>query len=149
MRTLLSLTLCCGLISAAYAAEFGTAEEAQALVKKAVAHIQSVGPEKAYADFTTKKPDFVDRDLYIFVISSKGITLAHGSNDKLVGKDMLELKDLDGKAFIREIVEKAKTQNNYSVDYKFTDPVTKKILPKILFCEKLNETAVCSGFYKH
>jgi len=148
MRTFLSLALCGGLIASAYAAEFGTAEEAQALVKKAVAHIQSAGPEKAYSDFNAKKPEFVDRDLYIFVSDLNGNILAHGANEKIVGKNMIELKDPDGKAFIRETVEKAKTQNSFSVDYKFTDPVTKKVLPKTMFCEKLSETTVCSGVYK-
>ena len=66
----------------------------------------------------------------------------------LYTRNDLELKDPDGKAFIREIAEKAKTQNNFSVDYKFTDPVTKKVLPKTIFCEKLNDTTVCSGVYK-
>lgn len=148
MRAFLSLALCGGLIASAYAAEFGTAEEAQALVKKAVAHIQSVGPEKAYSDFNAKKPEFVDRDLYIFVSDLNGNILVHGANEKIVGKNMIELKDPDGKAFIRETVEKAKTQNSFSVDYKFTDPVTKKVLPKTMFCEKLSETTVCSGVYK-
>lgn len=148
MRILLSLALCGGLIANAYAAEFGTAEEAQALVKKAVAHVQSVGPEKAYADFTAKKPEFVDRDLYVFVNKLDGSTVAHGANEKIVGKNMIELKDPDGKAFIHEIAEKAKSQNNFSVDYKFTDPVTKKVLPKTIFCEKVSDTTVCSGFYK-
>ena len=149
MRTLLSFALFCGLTSIVYATEFGTAEEAQALVKKAVAHIKSSGPEKAYADFTAKNKDFIDRDLYIVVISPKGTVLAHGANDKIVGKDMLDVKDLDGKAFNHEIVEKAKTPNNsYSVDFKFMDPVTKKVLPKTLFCESVDETAVCAGIYK-
>lgn len=149
MKTLLSLALCCGLTSIAYAAEFGTAEEAQALVKKTVAHIQSVGTEKAYADITAKKPDFFDRDLYVIVLSPKGVVLAHGSNDKFVGKDMLDVKDLDGKAFNREMVEKAKTPNSsFTVEFKFLDPITKKVLPKTLFCQSLNETSVCSGIYK-
>ena len=149
MKTvLLGFGLLFGVITSASAAEFGTAEEAQALVKKAIAHIQSVGPEKAYADFTGKKLDFVNKDLYVFVNEIKGNTLAHGANEKLVGKNMLDLKDVDGKAFLNEISEKAKVQCSFSVDYKFTDPVTKKILPKTIFCERLAETAVCSGIYK-
>ncbi|MBK8508415.1 MAG: cache domain-containing protein [Candidatus Competibacteraceae bacterium] len=149
MKTvLLGFGLLFGVITSASAAEFGTAEEAQALVKKAIAHIQSVGPEKAYADFTGKKLDFVNKDLYVFVNEIKGNTLAHGANEKLVGKNMLDLKDVDGKAFLNEISEKAKVQSSFSVDYKFTDPVTKKILPKTIFCERLAETAVCSGIYK-
>lgn len=145
---LLSIALSFGLIASAQSAEFGTTEEAQALVKKAVAHIQSVGPEKAYSDFTTKKPEFVNKDLYIFVNDLSVNTLAHGANEKLVGKNMIELKDVDGKAFLREISEKGKAQNSFSIDYKFTDPITKKILPKTIYCERLNDTTVCSGVYK-
>ncbi|MGB2971280.1 MAG: cache domain-containing protein [Candidatus Competibacter sp.] len=149
MRTvLLGISLTFGLMVNAFAAEFGTAEEAQVLVKKAIAHIQSAGPEKAYADFTAKNPEFVNKDLYVFVNDVKGNTLAHGTNEKLVGRNMSDLKDVDGKAFLNEISEKAKTQDSFSVDYKFTDPVTKKILPKTIFCERLKDTAVCSGIYK-
>jgi len=147
--SLLSTILSCGLIANAHAAEFGTAEEAQALVKKAVSYIQSVGAQKAYADITSKKQDFLDRDLYIAVIGFDGTIIAHGVNEKLPGKNMLDLKDTDGKFFIREIVDKAKTQNSLTVDYKFTEPTTKKVLPKTMFCDRLNETVVCAGIYKH
>jgi cytochrome c len=30
----------------------------------------------------------------------------------------------------------------------FSDPVTKKLLPKSMYCEKLSDTAVCAGIYK-
>ena len=49
---------------------------------------------------------------------------------------------------MKERVELAKSKGKFWQDYKFTDPVTKKILPKSMYCEKLEETAVCAGIYK-
>ena len=130
------------------AGEFGTTSEAVALVNKAVSHIKTVGEEAAYADFTTKKPGWVDRDLYVVVYDLQGKVLAHGQNPRQVGMELIGLKDADGKQFVRERVELAKSKGKFWQDYKFTDPVTKKILPKSMYCERLNDTAVCAGIYK-
>ena len=92
------LTLTAAAIAAAFLApahakdDFGTPQEAEALVKKAVAHIRSAGREKAFADFTEKKSGWVDRDLYVVVYGMDGKGLAHGQNAKMVGKELIELK---------------------------------------------------------
>ncbi len=132
----------------AQAANVGTADEAVAMVKKAVALIKSTTPDKAYADFTAKDPRFVDRDLYVIVYDMTGRCLAHGANPKLVGKDLLGIEDTDGKAYVQERVDLAKTKESFWQDYKFTDPVTRKIEPKSTYCERLNDTIVCVGIYK-
>jgi len=134
--------------SAVLAEEFATAKEAEAMVGKAISHIKSAGKEKAYADFTEKKSGWVDRDLYVTVYDLSGKVLAHGQNSKQVGKELIGLKDADGKEFIKERVDLAKSKGKFWQEYKFTDPVTKKILPKSMFCEKLEDTAVCAGIYK-
>jgi cytochrome c len=128
--------------------EYGSAKEAEAMVQKAVAHIKTAGSATAYTDFTDKKEGWVDRDIYVVVYGLDGTVLAHGQNPKQVGKNLLEFKDADGKAFVQERVELAKSKGKFWQDYKFTDPVTKKILPKSAYCEKLDDTAVCAGIYK-
>lgn len=130
------------------AEEFGVAKDAEAMVGKAISHIKKEGKDKAYADFTDKKPGWVDRDLYVVVYDLTGKVLAHGQNNKQVGKDLIGMQDADGKEFVKERVELAKSKGKFWQDYKFTDPVTKKILPKSMYCEKLEDTAVCSGIYK-
>jgi len=133
----------------AFAAESATKEEAVAMVKKAVAYIKANGTDKAYADFTAKDPKFIDRDIYIVVYGLDGKCLAHGANPKQVGKDLIDLTDVDGKYFIKERVQLVKSKPaGVWQDYKFTNPVSKKIEPKQLYCEKLAETAVCAGVYK-
>jgi signal transduction histidine kinase len=125
-----------------------TAPEAEAMVKKAVAFIQSTGPEKAYAEFGNKQGQFTDRDLYIVVYGLDGKVLAHGANAKLVGKDLMDAQDVDGVYYVRERVAKAKAEGKFWQDYKFTNPVSRKIEPKRMYCERVAETAVCGGIYK-
>ncbi|MYM41818.1 histidine kinase [Pseudoduganella sp. CY13W] len=131
-----------------HAADGGaTRADAEAMVKKAVAHIKKEGDAKAYADFTGKSPQFILHDLYIVVYRLDGTVLAHGSNTKMVGKNLIELKDIDGKAFVKERVELGKSKGSFWQDYKFTNPENKKIEPKQMYCEKLNDTVVCGGIY--
>ena len=145
----LALALAIAPIGAASAAEeFGTPKEAEAMVKKAVGHIKADGKDAAYADFTEKKAGWVDRDIYVAVYGLDGKVQAHGQNAKMVGKDLIELKDADGKLFVKERVELAASKGKFWQDYKFTDPLTKKVLPKSMYCERLDDVAVCAGIYK-
>lgn len=132
----------------ALAAEHGTADEAVAMTRKAVAYIKETGTEKAYGEITAKDPRFAERDLYVIVYDVQGKCLAHGANPKLVGKDLIENQDTDGKFYVKERVELAKTKASFWQDYKFTDPMTKKIEPKQTYCERLADTVVCVGIYK-
>lgn len=130
------------------AEERATKKEAEAMVKKAVANYKTKG-ESSFADFTAPSKVFVDKDLYILVYDTKGKCLAHGQNAKQVGKELIGMKDPDGKAFIKERVDLAKSKEKFWQDYKFTDPLTKKVLPKQVYCEKVDEKAIiCGGVYK-
>ncbi|MBI4986593.1 MAG: cache domain-containing protein [Rhodocyclales bacterium] len=149
IKKLVTAVSCLCFAALAQAAEFGTAKEAEAMVAKAVQHIKTVGADKAYADFTGKAPGWTDRDLYVVVYSLDGKALAHGQNVKQVGKDLIDMMDADGKEFVKERVKLAKEKGKFWQDYKFTEPTTKKVLPKSTYCERLGETAVCVGIYKH
>jgi len=98
-----------GLLSAhaLCAGEFGTKEEAVALVNRAIEHVHKVGKEKAFADFNDPKGAFVDRDLYISVYGIDGVRLAHGQNVKLIGKSTMDSVDVNGKAYGNEIMQLA------------------------------------------
>jgi signal transduction histidine kinase len=136
------------LAGAAIAADGAGKEDAVAMVKKATAFIREQGPDKAYPEITNKAGRFIDRDLYVVVYQLDGKVLAHGSNEKFVGKDMIEAQDVDGKLYVKERVELASKQSSFWQDYKFVNPVSKKVEPKQMYCEKLDNTAVCAGIYK-
>jgi len=131
-------------------AKKGTAAEATAMVQKAIAHIKKVGREKAFADFSSKKEPWVDRDLYVVVYDMKGRVLAHGANEKMIGKDVIELRDNDGKFFVKERVEmmsKGPDAKGWQ-DYKFMNPVTRQIEPKSMFLHRYEDLIVGCGIYK-
>jgi hypothetical protein len=138
-----------GLAHAAPAkGEKATKEEAVSMVKKGIAFIKTSGKEKGYAEITSKDSRFKDRDLYLVVYGLDGIVRAHGQNPKMVDKNLISLKDVDGKEFVRERVELGKSKGTFWQDYKFTNPVTKRIEPKQMYCERLDDTVVCGGIYK-
>ena len=133
--------------SAAFAAN-ATAPEAQAMVKKGVAFIKANGKDKGYAEISNKAGQFADKDLYLTVYGMDGTVRAHGANEKMIGKNLIDLKDVDGKAFVKERVDMASTKATFWQDYKFTNPVSKKIEPKSAYCEKLDDSIICGGIYK-
>jgi cytochrome c len=133
---------------AAHASGNATAAEATAMVKKGVAFIKANGKDKGYAEISNKAGQFNDRDLYLTVYGMDGVVRAHGANEKMIGKNLIDLKDVDGKAFVKERVELATAKPTFWQDYKFTNPVSKKIEPKSMYCEKLDDAIVCGGIYK-
>ena len=136
------------LVAGTASATNATPAEATAMVKKGVAFVKANGKEKGYAEITNKGGQFNDRDLYLVVYGLDGVVRAHGANGKMVGKNLLDLKDIDGKAFVKERVELAQAKGTFWQDYKFTNPVTKKIEPKSMYCEKLDDAVLCGGVYK-
>ena len=135
--------------SGAWAQKQASAKEAEAMVKKGVAFIKANGKTKGYAEITKKQSQFTDRDLYLVVYGLDGMVWAHGANEKMVGRNLIDLKDVDGKEFVRERTELGKTKTSFWQDYKFTNPTTKKIEPKQMYCERLDDTVVCGGIYKN
>ena len=103
-RTLPSLLIAAFALGQGVAAEWATKEEAIAMVKRAVVLIKDQGPDKAYAEFTNKGGQFRDRDLYITVLDLDGKVLAHGQREDLIGKGLIDVKDSDGKLFVKERV---------------------------------------------
>jgi cytochrome c len=144
----ISLGLLAGPGTAA-AADKGTPEEAVAMVQKAAALIRSAGKEKAFAAITDPaNKDFHDRDLYVYVYDMNGVAVAHGNNPKMTGKNLLELKDGEGKAMVREFLETAKTKGKGWIDYKWPNPVTKAVDKKSGYVEKVDDVVVGSGVYR-
>jgi cytochrome c len=136
------------LAEAAGAADHATKDEAVAMVRKGIAYIKANGKDKGYAEITSKTSQFKDRDLYLVVYGLDGTVRAHGANEKMVGRNLIDMKDIDGKPFVRERVELAQSKPAFWQDYKFTNPVTKQIESKQMYCERLEDSVVCGGVYK-
>jgi cytochrome c len=131
MRKLLSAIFALFLVAvaapAAWAGEYGSLGEAKAMTEKAAVFFKANGAEKAFAAFTEGSAGFKDRDLYVFVYDQSGTCVAHGANKALVGKSLINLKDVDGKEMIREIVS---VKTTGTVDFKWANPQTKAVAQK-------------------
>lgn len=135
----------------ASAAEKGTADEAVAMVKKAGDFLKKNGKEKAYAEFNNPKGQFIQKDLYIFTFSANGdgIETSNGANQKLVGKNVKEMKDADGKFLIKDILAVGMGKEGKGwVDYKWPNPSTGTIDAKRTYVERVDDVVIGCGIYK-
>ena len=130
-----------------FADDYANAKDAEALVANVIKAI-SVDRMGTLKEITDKEKKWIRLDLYPMVYDMRGICLAHGQNAKLVGKDLSDMEDADGKEFVKERVALAASNKGFWQDYKFTDPVTKKVLPKTAYCERIHDDIVCAGIYK-
>lgn len=122
-------------------------DEAKGLVKKAVAFVKKNGDEKGLAEFNKNPGPFAKGEFYIFAFDAKGETVAHGGNPKLIGKNMLGLKDSEGRFFVQDILKTAKQGGGWT-EYKWTNPASKKIESKVSYVESAGDLTLGCGFYK-
>ena len=131
--------------AAALAAGQATPDEAKAMALKAAEYLKSAGADKAFAEFDAKdNATWHDRDLYVTVQDSSGVMVAHGTSPGLIGKSMLDLRDVDGKPFNREI--QAIKASGW-VEFKWQNPVTKAVEPKQTYEVRVGEYIVGVGAY--
>lgn len=113
--------------------EKGSKDDAKALAEAAVTHVKRVGIDQAFRDFTLDKTTWSKKDIYVFVNDFAGVTKAHGANERLIGKSLLELKDQNGKLFIKEMTELAKSKGSGWVEYDWAHPQTKRVEGKTTY----------------
>jgi len=122
-------------------------EQAIGLVKKAVAFYKANGLEKALDEFSNPKGQFKDGEVYIFAYDLTGTMLAH-PNPALIGHNLTDVPDADGKFFRKEFVTVATTKGSGWVDYKYQNPKTKLMEHKTTYVEKVEDIIICCGIFK-
>ncbi len=130
------------------AAAAATPEQAKAFSERAAAHILQVGEEKAFADFTRRDNLFHDGELYVFCYDIKGVNKAHGGNPAFVGRNLLHIKDPDGIEPNALIVKKGFEEGRGWVDFKWPNPMTKRIENKSAYVIRTNDVVCGVGYYK-
>jgi len=148
MKRLLKLaamvTLLLSITAPVFAGNFGTADEAKAMLEKAVAAIKANKAE-ALAQFAKGEGGFKDRDLYPFCGGPDGNFTAHPS---LVGKSLKGLKDKAGKALGEDIYATAKEGSIGEVSYMWPRPGSTDPVQKVSFVTKVDDQVCAVGYYK-
>lgn len=146
------LKMLCGLLLLAVVAVASVQaaeprDEAVKLVQSAAAFYKANGLEKALDEISNPKGQFNKGELYVFVYDTSATMMAH-PNAKLIGQNMLDLPDADGKKFRKEIVETAAKNGKGWTDYKYKNPKTAEVENKTTYFEKADDLIFCCGIYK-
>jgi len=141
-KTLTTLVISCGLICLflppAFSGDAPQSKEAKGivtLVDKAAALTESKG-KTAFPEFKKKGSEWLKGETYIFIADMNGTILMHPANPELETKSILDIKDANGKAFLREMIETAKTKGSGWVDYMWPKPGEKSASKKLSYIKR-------------
>jgi signal transduction histidine kinase len=141
--------LCLGFACASAVASEPTEKEAIAMAERAAVFFKAHGKEELKKAISEKNPEFSQGSLYIDMRDIKtGIVLAHPHNPSIVGKDLTDVPDANGKKYRREIIELAAAKGKGWVDYMYKNPVSGKIEPKTTYILRIDDFCVEAGLYK-
>ena len=130
------------------AGQTGTADEAKAMLERAVAAIKA-DEAAALAAFTAGAEGFKDRDLYVFCgDAADGTTTAHGGDAALVGTSMRDITDKAGKKMGEEFYRVAEEGEFNVVEYLWARPGETAAVPKASFVTKAGDQICGVGYYK-
>ena len=133
------------------AAEFGSREEAVAMVHRVQEKFKKDGPEATFKAINNMAPGFIDRDLFPYVHKIDGTQLvACGPIPAIRGKNLHDMKDQDGKFTTQDFMRIATTPPYHGwSDYRFLNPKTNTVDEKSAWIERMGEYLVGVGIYKN
>jgi signal transduction histidine kinase len=123
-------------------------KDAVALAEKGAQFMRTHGRAEMVARINSKDPEFNQGALYLAMRDMSGITVAHPTT-ALIGKNLLDVPDADGKLFRQEMVALARGPGHGWVDYKFRNPETGKVEAKRTYVLRVGDVALEAGIYKH
>ena len=123
-------------------------QDAVALAEKGAQFIHVHGKAEMIARINQRDPEFNHGALYLAMRDLRGITIAHPTT-ALIGKDLLEVPDADGKPFRKEMLALARGPGRGWVDYKFRNPESGKVEAKRTYVLRVDDVALEAGIYQH
>jgi cytochrome c len=149
MKQLLTGALLCLTLGSALAAAEPTEKDAIAMAERAAAYAKANGREAMIKKITAKDPDFVQGSMYIYMRDfATGVNLAHPFNQSIVGKDLNDVPDTNGKMYRRDIMDVAKKTGKGWVDYMYKNPENNKIEAKTAYVLRSGDLVLIAGIYK-
>jgi cytochrome c len=133
--------------SPSFAAGSPGAEEAKALLNKAVKYFETKGAAPAFAAFNDPKGEFRQGPLYVFAINMDGVYFAHSAAPTLIGTSLRDTRDATGQPIADLVMGAVATQNDAAVDYKWLNYETNKVEEKHTFLKKEERFILGVGYY--
>ena len=136
------------VVGVGYSAPRASADDARAMLERAVAVARSEGGVQAAARFNDRRGDFVKDDLYVFMVNMEsGRFEAMGMNPALSDTDALGLRDAAGNALVAEMIARLQKADEATVDYVWRNPVTNAVENKRSYVRKVGTSLVGVGHY--
>jgi uncharacterized protein len=132
----------------ARAGEFGSREEAVAMVHRVQDMFRTAGREATFEAIRRKSKQFIDRDLYAYVIDLNGVVHANGAVPAVQGKNIFDFRDQNGDYLVRDEIEVCKEPGHGWVDFRWLNPVTKVVEDKSAYLERMGEYCAGVGVYR-
>jgi biotin operon repressor len=127
----------------------GTAEEAMAMVDRAMVYRSQAGSRENFLrDLTQPENAFFERDMYIFVLDRNGTYLAFGGNRSKVGTRVQDIAGIDGAGLLDAILTQAAQEPGW-VEYDILNPSTGRIQNKMSFVQQVDDVYIGCGIYKN
>ena len=145
--TAVAVALMASTAGFAQMAPYGSADDAKAMLAKAVAALKANKAE-AVAKFNKADGEFRDRDLYVYCFDM-GTGKVSAGVPKLMGTDIRALKDpKDGSPLGQKLYDAAKEGTVTTVDYYFPRPFGTEPLPKEAYVTRVDGQGCGVGYYK-
>ncbi len=151
-RSMMTVVALGGLLGsvAGYAYEinqFGTAEEARAMLERVVTSMKA-DPAKTIAQINKGEGGFRDRDLYPFCAGPEGKNVAHPDPTR-IGLVQRDLRDIAGNPYGAEFGKVAEEGKIAEVHYLFPRPGPDRTpVPKVTLVTKVSDYICGVGYYK-
>ncbi|KAF0224920.1 MAG: methyl-accepting chemotaxis [Rhodospirillaceae bacterium] len=108
----------------------------RALTLKAAALLADEGVEAARPRFHAQG-EFRFGEIYVNVIDLNGAWVIYPPTPRNEGKSVLNVTDSDGKLLVREIIKVAEDQGEGWVEYRWLNPASNRIEPKLTFVKRV------------
>ena len=141
--------LCLSLAAGAAVASEPTEKDAIAMSERGAAFYKTHGRDELVKHVMAKDPDFVQGSMYIYVRDfNTGTNIAHPFNQSIVGKDLNDVPDNNGKYYRRDILELARKDGKGWVDYMYKNPTSAKVESKTSYVQRVGDVILVTGISK-
>jgi methyl-accepting chemotaxis protein len=125
----------------------GTADEARAMVERAVARVDEIGVAAAFAEFNDPQGEYIDRDLYIAGIDAQGLYQVFGGKPEMLGTSMRDVRGTNGAELLAKVQDAAGRGAGW-IEYDFMHPETGEVRGKMSFVMPVKGHALLCGVYR-
>ncbi|MEH6499831.1 MAG: cache domain-containing protein [Pseudoalteromonas distincta] len=122
------------------------ADRAKSLLRKAIAHYRAEG-ESSLAAFS-RQGEFVDEELYVYVIGTDGVMLASGGpSSNLIGRDVGSALNDDLNKGFKASLALPESEQIHHADYRWMNWQIGRVERKRVFYQRVDDKIFSVGYY--